>query len=567
MMGPPVRASGVRAVRSSLLVVVVGLLLMVSFGLAQPLPDEAPLPAEVEAVLARGVEAAERGMASPAAPHPDHADWRLVLEAGREAVELLDHAVTRRFMARAYALSGWSSRALAAFDELLRFGHPLGAEDERLVPEITSLELYRQAAADMAFARYQAGDAAGAERVYARWLELEPDAPEPVRWLGRLTLEQGDPEAALAYWERLLELLPDDEAAIYGLREAQREVRVGPAAAAAFRDGIAAYEVGRLEDAFDGFAAALEANPAYVDAAWWAGRSALELGRPEVAVGYWSLVLDERPDDPGATYFLRLAEDQIRYGVQAGRAFFDGMAAYESGDLEAALDALEAAVAANAGYTTAWVWVARVRQELGRYEAAVEGWERVLELDPGDARARYFKTLARQQQGVRPEAGEVFAQAVAAYERADFVTAEALFREVVAIDPTSATAWSWVGRVAFGERRYEDAAVAYARASSLNPSDEDLAFFAGEAAALAQADDDDPLTRPEPHVEPEPAPEPAPEPEPEVDPDAEPEPEVAPDVEPESDPDAEPEPIEPPEDVTDGDVTDGAAQRCPGRFV
>ena len=526
MIGPRQWVRGVRAARSSLLVAVVCLLVTPYVGLAQPLPDEAPLPAEVEAVLARGVEAAERGMASPAAPHPDHADWRLVLEAGREAVELLDHAVTRRFMARAYALSGWSSRALAAFDELLRFGHPLGAEDERLVPEITSLELYRQAAADMAFARYQAGDAAGAERVYARWLELEPDAPEPVRWLGRLTLEQGDPEAALAYWERLLELLPDDEAAIYGLREAQREVRVGPAAAAAFRDGIAAYEVGRLEDAFDGFAAALEANPAYVDAAWWAGRSALELGRPEVAVGYWSLVLDERPDDPGATYFLRLAEDQIRYGVQAGRAFFDGMAAYESGDLEAALDALEAAVAANAGYTTAWVWVARVRQELGRYEAAVEGWERVLELDPGDARARYFKTLARQQQGVRPEAGEVFAQAVAAYERADFVTAEALFREVVAIDPTSATAWSWVGRVAFGERRYEDAAVAYGRASLLNPSDDDLAFFAAEAAALARGDDDTPLPTPAP--EPEPEPEPGPEPEP------------------------APEPVEPVDDDTEG---------------
>lgn len=189
MMGSELRARAVRAaqawLRAVIVGVVVGLLLMPSVGRAQPLPDEAPLPVEVEAVLERGVEAAERGMASPAPPHPDHADWRVVLDAGREAVARIDHAATRRFMARAYALSTWSSRALAAFDELIGYGHPLDVDDERLVPGITSLELYRQAAADMAFARYQAGDAAGAERVYARWLELEPDAPEPVRWLDR----------------------------------------------------------------------------------------------------------------------------------------------------------------------------------------------------------------------------------------------------------------------------------------------------------------------------------------------------------------------------------------------
>ena len=471
--------------------------LLLAFGAVQAttLPDDAPLPPAAEAALARGVAAAEVGLADPAPPHPDHAVWRLVLEAASEALEVSDHAITRRFQARAYALTGWSVRALRAFDELVEAGHPLDAGELRLVPEVSSLTLYAQAAADMAFARYQAGDLAGAERVYARWSELDPEASEPLRWLGRLAQERGDPAAALPYWQRLLELRPDDEAAAYALRETQRELDVGIDAAAAFREGMSAYQLGDLESAFAAFEAAFAANPEYLEAAVWAGRTALEVRRPAAAVAYWSLVARERPDDGGAAYFLRLAEDQDRYGVSAGVAFHDGMAAYEQGDLEAASEALEVAVAANDAFTRAWVWLARVRHEQGRYESAVEAWERVLELDPEDDRARYFAALARQQQGVSPAAGHAFAEAVAAYERADFATADARLRDVIAIDPTSVTAWAWLGRVAFGERRFDDAAVAYRRAAELDPSDDDLAFFARESVALAaeaaRPDEDD----------------------------------------------------------------------------
>jgi tetratricopeptide (TPR) repeat protein len=454
--------------------------------MAQTLPDDAPLPADAEAAMARGSVAAITGLADPTPPHPDHQVWRQVLEAGQAAVEIVDHAVTQRYLARAYALTGWSVRALRAFDELVAAGHPLDVPDERLVPDVPSSSLYARVAAEQAFARYQAGDVEGAERTFARWAALDPDATEALRWLGRLASERGDPEAALPYWERLVALAPDDEAAAFSLREAQREVAVGPAAAAAFRDGIEAFELGELERAFAAFAAAHGANPDYVDAAVWAGRSALELERPETALRYWTLVTEARPDDGGAAYFRRVAQDQVAYGVTAGRAFYDGLAAYEREALDAALDAFEAAVAANDAFTQAWVWVARTRQETGRYEAAVRAWERVMALDPDDARARYFAALARQQQGVRPEAGAAFAAAVAAYETADLARARELFEEVVAIDPESATAWGWLGRVAFGERRYDDAAFAYGRAAALDPADDDLAFFAAESAALAE---------------------------------------------------------------------------------
>ena len=452
---------------------------------AQTLPDGAPLPEAAVAAMRRGAELAERGLADPTPPHPDHPVWREVLAAAREAVAVVDHAATQRYLARAYGLTGWSSRSLALFDALVDGGHPLDAPVRWLVSEVSALELYARAAADMGFARYEAGDREGAEVVYARWNALDPDAAEALRWLGRLALEGGRPEAALPYWQRLVERLPDDEAAAYQLRETMREVAVGPAAAAAFRDGIAAYEAGRVAVAFEAFEAAHAANPDYVDAAVWAGRTALELDRPGTAARYWALVVGARPEDGGARYFLRLAEDQRDHGVVAGRAFHDGLARYERGDLEGASASFESAVVANADYLQAWVWLARTRQELGAYQGAVRAWERVMALDPSDERARYFATLAIAQQGVSPAAGQVFAEAVAAYEAADFARADRLFREVVAIDPGSATAWGWLGRVAFGERRFGDAADAYARASALDPSDDDLAFFAREAASLA----------------------------------------------------------------------------------
>lgn len=474
---------------------IVALLLLVSLAAtaltwAQTLPDDAPLPEAARSVMLRGVEAAERGLADPTPPHPDHPQWRAVLEAGREAVEISDHAVTQRFLARAYALSGWSVRALERFDALVADGHPLDASERFLAPTIDTLTLYARAAADMGFARYQAGDLAGAERVYARWHALDPDAVEALRWLGRLALEAGAPEAALPYWQRLVALRPEDDAARYQLRETERELAFGPSAAAAFRDGITAYEAGDVAAAFEAFSAAVAANEAFVDAAVWAGRSALELRRPEAAERYWSVVVQARPDDGGARYFLRLAADQRAYGVAAGEAFHTGLAHYERGELEAARAAFEAATRANDAYAQAWVWLARSSQESGAYQAAVEAWERVVALDPSDDRARYFATLARQQQGVSPAAGQLFADAVGAYEAAEFARAAELFQEVVVIDPDSATAWGWLGRIAFAERRFADAAEAYGRALALDPSDDDLAFFAREAARLAGHDDD-----------------------------------------------------------------------------
>ena len=94
-------------------------------------------------------------------------------------------------------------------------------------------------------------------------------------------------------------------------------------------------------------------------------------------------------------------------------------------------------------------------------------------------------------------------------------TARARFEAVVAADPGSGIAWSWLGRVTYTVRDFAAAADAYGRAAELLPDDADVAWFA-EDAAFRAAPPPRP-TRRRPDADPDP--------EAEADPDADPEPE------------------------------------------
>jgi tetratricopeptide (TPR) repeat protein len=478
-----------------------------------------PLSSRAEALLAEGRAAVESALLATYPRTPDHPGWREALDLGRRALRVHDHEETRRFLARAYALVGWSVRAIEHFDALIASGASLDDPPGVIAPFVSSARLYTEAIGDLAFSRYQAGDVDAALALYQRWHDQMPDDPEAMRWLARLHLERQDPVTALPFWERLSQLLPQDESVAYHLAEARRGAAVGPVAATAFRDGVRHYEGGELEAALESFEAALAAAPEFADAAVWSGRLALELERPALAVEHWQRAVELRPDDAGARYFLRRAQDQATYGVAAGVAYHAGLEAYDEGAVEAALASFERAVAANDRFTAAWVWTARTRQELGHYDGAVEAWERVLVLDPGDDRASYFLAIVRQQRGVRAEAGAVFAAGILAFERAEFEAAEAHFREAVAIDPSAVQAWVWLGRVTFSLQRFDEAAEAFGRAAALDPSDEDIAYFAAEAARLAAPEPEEGAEEaPPPDAEAAPASEPEAEPDPDIDP-------------------------------------------------
>ncbi len=95
-------------------------------------------------------------------------------------------------------------------------------------------------------------------------------------------------------------------------------------------------------------------------------------------------------------YFLKVSREAVKVGLEAARAFYRGIAAYERGDLEAAASAFGQAVAKNPDYAKAWKWLGRAYYELGRFIEAAGAYKWALDMDPDDGQARYFYRLSKR---------------------------------------------------------------------------------------------------------------------------------------------------------------------------
>ncbi len=441
------------------------------------------------------------------APTPDDAVWRAALDAADLAArsareEAADdtygptHDAMRRALAlnaRVHSLIGWHSRAFAAWDAFMAEGgeladraHPPAALPDDLKADFpTDRAMAVGALNQLGFARYQAGDMEGATGAYLTILDIVPEQPEALRWLARIAFESGDGARAARIWERLLQVAPEDEGALFFLELSREREAYGSAASDAFRAGVRAYEAGSLEEALAAFESAYAANASFTQAAVWAARAATELGRPQVAAPYWEAVLQADPDDDRAAWFLELTRAQQRWGVEAANAFYAGQAAYAENDLETAVAEFRQAAGFNGNYVDAWVWAARTSQEAGRAEAAIDYWQEVVRLDPNDERARWFLQAAQQQLTFGPAAGSAFVAGLEAYQVGDAAGARAGFTQAVSEAPDFALAWGYLGRLEFQVGNHEAAAVAYDRALELEPDNEDYAFFGAEARRLA----------------------------------------------------------------------------------
>ena len=452
--------------------------LLVLLALSSPNVVAAQLSAEALSALDAGRAAAEEARATYAgANSPDQPLWREAVRSGERALRLEpDAPEVLRFLTKTYSDLSWDVRAWDYGQRYLAAGgEPDGALLEDLLESGTQL----------GYARYNAGDLAGAAGYFEEVLEFDAQNAVPNVWLGRIYLERGEPERALPYWQAAAELAPDDEGVQFYLAQTEGQLEFGAAAGSAFQRGLQAYDEERLGDALALFEEAARANPEYKQAFVWAGRTSLELGLSEEAKEYWQRVLELDPEESRARYFIARADDQLEWGAQAVLTFQEGMRLYNEGNLEAAGDAFAEASRANPQYAEAASWAARSYQEAGRPQQAVPFWERVTQLDPGNTRAAYFLELARNQSGYGAEAVSAFNRGVSAYQNANLDTAQAAFEEAVAVRSTYADAWAWLGRIHFDRGQYSAAASDYRRALALVPDNTSYRFFAEEAARLA----------------------------------------------------------------------------------
>jgi len=350
----------------------VWLLASLAFALS---PEAAALLEKAQALREEARQTYPRG-------YPDLPLWKEALRLGEEAAAKDPEASeVWRFLAETYTETGWWIRAAEAWERYLALG---GAKTPAELAEV-----YK----NLGYLAYERGDLKEALSWYGKALNADPEDAEAAAWLGRIHLERGEPEKALVYWRKAARLDPSPRNR-YFLEQTKKMAAYGPEAVSAFYKGYAAYEKGDLETALGHFKRAAERAPDWIEPLRWLGRIYLELGEPKKAERYW-LEVARRTQGADAAHFAKLAREAARYGMLAAEAYFEGLAAYERGDLEAALAAFTRAVEANPHYAKAWKWIGRVHYEAGRFEEAARAYQKALELDPEDGQARYFYRLAK----------------------------------------------------------------------------------------------------------------------------------------------------------------------------
>ncbi|MDZ7707091.1 MAG: tetratricopeptide repeat protein [Trueperaceae bacterium] len=445
------------------------------------LAQEAPM----SSLNDRARAALETARIDPGPATPDAPSWARAIELATQAVAAAESASddtlheALRLLAWSYQGAGWWSRAFATWERLESAGGSVDGADAAA---------RRDAALQLAFSRYEAGDLEGALERFDAMLQTDPDDVAALRWIGRIALEQGRPDAARDAWGRLVELRPDDAGARFHLDLARERASYGRVASDAYRAGLNAYEAGDLAAAVQAFARAEATAPSWSEAARWHARTLFEADR-DAAVPAWERIVAAHPGDETARWFLERARLQRTVGRPALLAADEARAASEAGDPAAALAAWRRALDEAPTWTDARLGVARTATAVGEAETALRAWNALLDDVPDDdpihAEARQGLATARVLGRLGPEAARDYGAALAAYERGETDEAVRLLDRVVELAPDTVEPWTWLARIAFARGEWATAARAYEHASELEPANEDLAFFAEEARRMA----------------------------------------------------------------------------------
>ncbi len=261
---------------------------------------QSTLPDAAAAALAEGESLMAEALATYEAQYPDRTLWQAAFAEGRRARSLApDRLEPIRFLAEAYSRSHWTGPAWATWQDYVLGGGELDDEATALAAEVGK---------ELAYGAYERGERDEALERYAEVTEIAPMDAEAHVWAGRILIETGRPAQAIPYWQRALELDPNDDRAAYFLDLAQEQARWGSQAVDAFRAGVASYEDDRLSEAAERFARATTHNPEYAQAWSWLGRVAFERGAYEDAATYYANAAELEPDDANYAYWVAESE-------------------------------------------------------------------------------------------------------------------------------------------------------------------------------------------------------------------------------------------------------------------
>lgn len=368
-------------------------------------PLQPPVPAGLDALDAPVREQYEARAAAVAA-QPDEGDswgelglwfdayeqWDAAAACHGRAAELSGAARWHEQLAHAERLRGRAAKARLSFERVLEL-------EPRAVPSRVWL-------AELSLAD---GDLALAERRLREALDLAPGHVRARAGLARVALEKGETRLAIELAELALADQPDSGALQHllgrALRDAGEEERASRHLAFAAGQGAQLTPVA-MDDPRRAEVAALRAGGRSE------GRRAgpdLRAGRFDEALSRLEQALAANPED--ATASLNLARAQARLGDPAraiatldrllarepghARALeVRGLAQSLAGNEDAAVADFREALRSDPDAIGARRQLARLLWTRGDFADALPHWERVADLEPGDAQARYRRAEA-----------------------------------------------------------------------------------------------------------------------------------------------------------------------------
>jgi len=239
--------------------------------------------------------------------------------------------------------------------------------------------------------------------------------------------------------------------------------------------GYSFYEQQNYEVSLGYYQAVAQINPNNERAAQWIARIYTEVGNPEQAALYWEEAKERGSAD--AEYFLERSQLELSVGKQASDAQYSGIQSYEEGNLAAAMAFFGEATQANPNYIEGWRWLGRTSLEAGLAANALTAWQRLAQLDPSDASAKYFVTYATEQVNWGNEAGEAFMEALGHYENQRLLEANQHFVRASMVNANYLEAIRWAAR-SYQELGNNASALDYwQRAQKLAPEDESITYF------------------------------------------------------------------------------------------
>lgn len=235
----------------------------------------------------------------------------------------------------------------------------------------------------------KSGKAKAAVKAYESELSNSPDNIELMKKIADAADQAGWYGKSVQYWEKIIQKDGNGKYA----EEAKKK------AAFAHRwIAIRFYDTGmELDWVMQHLDEAVKLDPSLFEAYYWKARILYEKGELKETAEVLKKALKNNPGEKKGEWLLEVVEGSLANGEDAYLSYAKAYNYYEKGELDAALKIYEDAVASNPNYAAAYSWIARINMERLNYTAAIAAYEKVLALEPDNARAAWFLKVCKKE--------------------------------------------------------------------------------------------------------------------------------------------------------------------------